>query len=222
MDEKDVKELLDEIGISPDDCEIEIINPSKHGIRRLYNMTYCFPVCDLVSNVARCLYYLAPNGRPRKADIILEKLQTDLEKTANGRPDFRFFNETFDEMLAQIRKLLMSYQEFRELNLTQNEYDAGINVDDENRPCIRLTYAGQPVTEDSWKDDFIDLDAFMQNFACHMESSTIIESLTSCDGREVECCTKNCLECTHHLWHMLYSSDQLADQRLPMPESQMN
>lgn len=68
-----------------------------------------------------------------------------------------------DRLYDYIDQLLKSIPEFEELNLSQIEYDNGVNVHDENRSKYSFRSAYDIETVDSWKEDFIDLDAFVRN-----------------------------------------------------------
>lgn len=109
------------------------------------------------------LYRHAPNRQPRKADIITIKARDLFRKDAKNNNEWYILYIEEDSLYDYIDKLLKSIPEFEELNLSQIEYDNGVNVHDENRSKYSFRSAYDIETADSWKDDFIDLDAFVRN-----------------------------------------------------------
>lgn len=59
--------------------------------------------------------------------------------------------------------MLFAIPEFQELNLTQIEYDNGVSVDDDSRPEFSFNTAYDKYESESWKNDFVDLNAFVRN-----------------------------------------------------------
>lgn len=109
------------------------------------------------------LFAQAPKCQPRKAEIIMQKFQDLFREDVVNRTITNYYELAIEEkeLNNYIHKKLMSIQEFRELNLSQIEYEN--NVDDENRSGYTIISAYDIETEDSWKDDFVDLDAFIRN-----------------------------------------------------------
>jgi len=117
--------------------------------------------------IAGQLFDQAPNRQPRKPEIIMQKVRdafralcyNDNEWYAAEVPeaDGTFTSYKF------IEDLLMGIPEFTELNLSQTEFEKGILVDDESRPKYGFTSRYDVETGESWKNDFIDLDAFINN-----------------------------------------------------------
>lgn len=119
---------------------------------------------DLMFVIAGQLYAQAPNHTPRKADVILTKVNNKFREdclTDYGDWHYKYIEEK--KIYDYIYKLLFSIPEFEELNLSLKEYEKGINVNDESGPKFNLYTAYDIKTEESWKDDFIDLDAFVNN-----------------------------------------------------------
>lgn len=121
---------------------------------------------DFMSCVAGQLYEQAPNHKPRKIEIIMDKAQ----KLFREYPTHAMiFGNTHGISMEEkdvynfFDTLLKSIPEFNELNLSQNEFDKNITVDDPNRPPFAVTSIYDIRSEDSWKSDFIDLTAFVQN-----------------------------------------------------------
>lgn len=118
---------------------------------------------SLMFCIAGQLYDQAPARLPRKADIIMQKVREKI------RIDFFNDNEYYslrigrDELYKYVEKLLKDIPEFNELNLTLIEFEKGIAVDDESRPKYAFTTRYDVHNDESWKNDFIDLDAFIGN-----------------------------------------------------------
>lgn len=110
------------------------------------------------------LFAQAPKYQPRKVDIIMKIFQDLFREDAN-KIEANWYELVIDEkeLNEYLHTRLMSIQEFRELNLSQIEYENNIDVDDENRSEYKFTSAYDVETEDSWRDDFVDLDAFVRN-----------------------------------------------------------
>lgn len=77
----------------------------------------------------------------------------------------KIFKETDDDnnLYTYIDKLLKSIPEFRDLNLSQEEYENNISVDDPDRSKYSFHTRYDIINPDSWRGDFVDLDAFVQN-----------------------------------------------------------
>lgn len=109
------------------------------------------------------LFNQAPNRQPRKAEIIMTKFRDSFREKAHN--DNEYYSIAIEEKESQkfIKDLLFNIPEFKELNLSQVEFDNGISVDDESRAKFKFSSAYDKYTTESWKTDFIDLDAFIQN-----------------------------------------------------------
>ena len=130
------------------------------------------------------LYRHAPNSQPRKADIIMAKARDLFRKDANNYNEWYSLYIEEDLLYKYIDELLKSIPEFEELNLSQIEYDNGVNVHDEDRAKYSFTSAYDVETPESWKGDFIDLDAFVNNVVWGILN--LIET------------DKNCVCCIHY------------------------
>ena len=120
---------------------------------------------DLCFSIAGQLYSQAPNRMPRKANIIMEKVVKafrESENCVNSNEMYTVFIEKENEY-KWIENLLYSIPEFKELNLTQIEYENHVDVDDPSRGKFKFTSAYDVETSESWKNDFVDLDAFISN-----------------------------------------------------------
>lgn len=118
---------------------------------------------ELMHVVGALLFEMAPNRQPRKAEIIMTKVRDKFREDAFNDNEYYSLRIAKNKLKKYIRELLFSIHEFKELNLTQIEYEKGIDVDDEKRPKYKLLTAHDVETIDSWKTDFIDLDAFASN-----------------------------------------------------------
>ena len=152
--------------------------------------TICISEQNLLFVIAGQLFYQAPNRQPRKAEIIMQKARDLFREKEN--------------LYEYIKKLLFSIPEFMELNLSHIEYENGISVEDDRRAKFALYTKYDKYTSESWKSDFIDLDAFVRNvnrmlqviidsdcdcFLCVHQGKNA-KSTLDC-GTEEEC--KNCL-----------------------------
>lgn len=118
---------------------------------------------DLMFVIAGQLFDQAPNRQPRKSEIIMQKVRDSFRKIADNHNEWYTFGVEKDKLYDWFHDLLFAIPEFRELNLTQIEFEQGISVDDENRPPFKFSTRYDVETSESWKYDFIDLDAFIQN-----------------------------------------------------------
>lgn len=109
------------------------------------------------------LFTQAPNKQPRKAEIIMTKVRDEFRKNAYNDNEYYSMVLEEDNLYGYVDKLLKDISEFEELNLSQIEYEKGITVDDESRPKYSFTSRCDKYDSESWKKDFIDLDAFIRN-----------------------------------------------------------
>ena len=125
---------------------------------------------DFIKTAVGEIYYLAPNYKPRHIEDIINGIIENFKKNAEtiGITRLMYFHTVPLKHLYQfISDTLMPIDKFRELNLTQKECDAGINVDDDEiRAKIVFT---SMFTEIDEEDDFIDLDACIQNIFAKYE-----------------------------------------------------
>lgn len=159
---------------------------------------------DLMFVVAGQLFEQAPNRQPRKAEIIMRKLRDAFRSEAYNNNEYYTVSIESDNLYNWLRYKLFSIPEFNELNLTQEEYENGVSVDDENRPKFAFTTRYDVYDSESWKRDFIDLYAFVQNV--HRMLLNIIDIEEDCfccihQGKDIKStldCGKTdlCKECT--------------------------
>ena len=166
--------------------------------------TICISEQNLLFVIAGQLFYQAPNRQPRKAEIIMQKVRDLFRENAFHDNEIYFATIEKENLYEYIKKLLFSIPEFMELNLSHIEYENGISVEDDSRAKFVFHTRYDKVTSESWKSDFIDLDAFVQNvnkmlqviidsdcdcFLCIHQGKNA-KSILEC-GTDEEC--KNCL-----------------------------
>ena len=127
------------------------------------NKTIMISERQLMFVVAGQLFEQAPNRQPRKSETIMQKLRDAFRSESYNDNEFYTVHVEQEDLYDWIKDKLFSIQEFKELNLTQEEYDKGISVDDESRPKYCFTTRYDVHDSESWKRDFIDLYAFVQN-----------------------------------------------------------
>lgn len=125
-------------------------------------------VSDFVKGFVGCMYEFAPRYLPRKADTIIWKFSQALLNRPDtvhvGNDEFFGIVKTNCKTVYGLEKflkgILMAIPEFQELNLSENEYEKGVKVDDEDRAKFAFVdrYSTIP-----WRNDFIDLDALIGN-----------------------------------------------------------
>lgn len=123
---------------------------------------------NLIGIVAYQAYYLAPKHKPRKIEVIMDKvyeyIKENFDEPIQWDNTFRTKEVEDKDVYGFIKNMLFSIQEFKELNLTQNEYDRGGT---ESGCLAKFISRYTVIKEENWKDDFIDIDAFVQN-VCYM------------------------------------------------------
>ena len=101
---------------------------------------------------------------PRDAETILQKVREAYQREFDCPCGDDFYIRTFstlEELEDWVKAHIMTIPEVRNLNLSHNEVDAGIAVDDPNRGVFVCTsrYSKSPDP----KDDFVDLGAYARN-----------------------------------------------------------
>ena len=143
-------------------------------------------ICIYERNFMFCLagqlYEQAPNRSPRKADVIMNKAKELFREQAYNDNEWYTVNVT--SVKDFIKDLLYKIPEFEELNLSQNEYDAGVKLNDESRGEFHFSSRYDVNTADSWRNDIVDLDAFVSN---------VVRMLVAYD--EIE--DNDCFTCIH-------------------------
>lgn len=157
---------------------------------------------NIMGAVAKNMYVQAPIYKPRNGGVILEKLQefliTTFHYTSFGGYEFPVMvqeNETdFKAVENFLRKILLVIPEFEQLNITEAEYEAGIrDVNDPRREdTMQFVDRYTPSTtakDDSWKQDFVDLDALIRNIA---------NDLLSTEDSDCFCCVRSGMDICEH------------------------
>lgn len=123
----------------------------------------CISERNLMFSVGGQLFDQAPNRQPRNAEIIMAKVRDSFRKEANNDNEYYTLRIEEGKLKDFIKNLLLSIKEFEDLNLSQIEYENKISVNDENRPKFSFSTRYDKYDSESWKSDFIDLDAFIGN-----------------------------------------------------------
>ena len=125
---------------------------------------------SLVGHIAMWLYRLAPKNQPRKIEAIMKHVNSRIDSVFDipFKYDTEFKKRDFEDindLYRFIDELMKSIKEFRELNLTWQEYEAGIDVDSPDREggIMFTSMYDTRSSEDWYTKDFIDLDAFVQD-----------------------------------------------------------
>jgi hypothetical protein len=128
--------------------------------------------------VAGQLFDQAPNRQPRKVEIIMQKVKEAFRKDAYNDNEWYCLEVGRDIIYKYLDTLLKGIPEFMELNLSQIEHEHNVSVDDESRLKYSFTTRYDRHNSESWKSDFIDLDAFIRNV--HRRLITIMETDQDC------------------------------------------
>jgi hypothetical protein len=122
---------------------------------------------DFIKRTIGEIYYLAPNHNPRGIneirEAIISRFMDGCKQIGN---DFFYHEIALKDLYKFISDILMPIEKFRELNLSQLEFDNGIKVDDEERDKFAFTDRYSSIPE---YDIFIDLDACIQNIFSSFE-----------------------------------------------------
>lgn len=127
---------------------------------------------DFVKYTIGEIYYLAPNHNPRGINEIREAIISRfMDGCRHIGKDFFYHEIALKDLYKFISDILMPIEKFRELNLSQREFDNDIKVDDENRAKFVFTDRYTSIPE---YDSFIDLDACVQNIFSRFELEQFI------------------------------------------------
>lgn len=117
---------------------------------------------DLMFVVGGQLFDQAPNRYPRKVETIMQKLRDTFRSEAYNDNEYYTVTIESDNLYDWLKDKLFSIPEFQELNFTQEEYEKGVSADDD-RPKFTFITRYDAYDSESWRKDFIDLDAFVRN-----------------------------------------------------------
>jgi hypothetical protein len=122
---------------------------------------------DFIKYTIGEIYYLAPNHNPRGISEIREAIISGfMDGCKQLGEDFFYHEVALKDLYKFISDILMPIEKFRELNLSQREFDNGIKIDDENR--AEFVFTDRYTTIPKY-DSFIDLDACIQNIFSRFE-----------------------------------------------------
>ena len=136
---------------------------------------YIFPIKNIVANMAKWIYLLDPINPSTKYPVhkvyfdgILHSLYVTLYLGAKDAFDpsleFNYYDMTEEELRKYLFYIIYNHpytkDHFSKLNLSYTEMQRKISVSDPNRKTINLSsrFSGP-----KWEDDFIDLDALINN-----------------------------------------------------------
>ena len=138
-------------------------------------MLICVSLNEFLRITIGWIYCLAPYHKPRFIDEITDEIITRFKTNAKtiGK-DFFYYEIELRSLYKFIEDLLMPIPKFRDLNLSQIEYEMGLSVDDDDRDRFVFTSAFDTIPED---EDFIDLDACIQNIFSSFEHQAFIGDL---------------------------------------------
>lgn len=135
---------------------------------------------DLMFVIGGQLFDQAPNRQPRKPEIIMQKVRDAFRLACYNDNEYYLARVSDDETYEFIKKLLMDIPEFVELNLSEIEFTKNISVDDKNRSKFSFVSAYDKASPDSWKRDFIDLDAFIRNVHYKLQGISVSDQDCFC------------------------------------------
>ena len=130
-------------------------------------MTICVSLEEFIRITTGWIYELAPYHKPRFIDEIVDEIIKRFKADCKSiGTDFFYHEVELKDLYKFIENILMPIDKFRDLNLTQKEYEQGVGVDDPNRPEFHFVSAFDSVPDD---DKFVDLDACIQDIFAEYE-----------------------------------------------------
>ena len=163
---------------------------------------------------------IAPDANPNQIGVIIPKVNEMLKTldvhtmTFEAFSMFNSFGSDYEIVISSpigsgkknlrnaiycfVDYIVNSVEEIRQLNLTYNEWQAGMrDPDDESRPKFKFVTGYDHHDENSWKDDFIDLTALTQNV-----TATLSNQIDSPYGSDCFICahqsTEKCKTCINN------------------------
>ena len=116
---------------------------------------------NLIGTFAYCIYQMSPDNKPRNIEVIMKKLVEIIKEDFTNENEFYF--KYVDDLASYVKNIVFSISEMVDLNLSHNEIIAGVGVNDANRPKYNFVTAYDIHGSESWKNDFVDLDALVGN-----------------------------------------------------------
>ena len=149
---------------------------------------------DVIAVISSCIIKMSPYIDSKRLECINNIILSVSDKfmqsdvyPKNSYSSNHYLYMTKEEFKQWLNDSLFNIDEFRNLNLSYNEQESGITVDDENRLKYNFTSMYDIEFKDSWKDDFIDLDACIRNIYL-----SVIKSIDESDC--FTCIHNNCKE----------------------------
>lgn len=117
--------------------------------------------CEFKGIFAYWLYYMCPL-HPRKFEIIMTKLMEIIERTFNeGTASLKMISIAYKDVHNWIETIVKSIPDILELNLTTNEFKAGVTLETrEETDTVVLTSRYSTIPDG---EDFVDIGALVQN-----------------------------------------------------------
>lgn len=163
------------------------------------DLRFCITKRELVSMMAYVITDMAPDNRPYQMDTILSKIVDKIAELENNPVEMTeesgetsILQAKFDSFLGDVQIAVFSESdisrhsiafqlayyfvnsipEIRALNLSMVEREAGIIDPDDTRRSgkYRVTTIYDKTDKDTWKTDFIDLDALVGNLSNEFET----------------------------------------------------
>lgn len=167
---------------------------------------YSFTMRTLMGHFAKVLFTMAPGQKPfRAADIMNEArdafLSISEEECGTRKPTIILDSNNTRDIRKYMKELFMKQPGFILLNFSRVKmrikftdeqldslplkdiYDVMITVPNEGFTTI-TRYDGEPYTQEAFDHDFIDLDAFLGNFAYELHMSTLQDDCFLCDHKK--------------------------------------
>lgn len=120
---------------------------------------------DFKAIFAGVLYYMVPK-QPRKFDIIMTKLIEIIDRTfTECVGSVNMISVAYKDVHNWIETVVKSIPEILELNLSTNEFNAGVTLENREGADIVFTSAFSVTPEG---EDFVDIDALIQNVTYHI------------------------------------------------------
>lgn len=120
---------------------------------------------DFKAIFAGVLYYMVPK-QPRKFDIIMTKLIEIIDRTfTECVGSVNMISVAYKDVHNWIETVVKSIPEILELNLTTNEFNSGVTLENRDDADIVFTSAFSVIPEG---EDFVDIDALIQNITYHI------------------------------------------------------
>lgn len=113
-----------------------------------------------IGHAVGTIFQGAPYHKPRKIEKIVDDIHNYFVKHGIKCMDSYLFDVDTNDRYELVKKIMMSSQSFVDLNLSQDEFDRGVKVDDEGRSSFG--FCGRDFKLKDYYD-FIDLDACIRN-----------------------------------------------------------